>query len=214
VLYGDAGSDDLLRRCGVDRARMVLVTLPDPIMARRVLRLARALNPELFILARGRRASEDEPLYRDGADEVIHETFEVGIEFIARVLRRMHVPKQEIERQVGRVRSGRYEIFRRRDFEPMPIGDIRRTLDSLRVEFLEIPAGSPLDGRPLRDAGIRETTGALVLAVIRDGEVVHSPDAWFALKAGDTMLVSGAVEQVAHVERLLESKDWSAAPAR
>jgi CPA2 family monovalent cation:H+ antiporter-2 len=214
VLYGDAGSDELLRRCGVDRARMVLVTLPDPIMARRVLRLARALNPELFILARGRRASEDEPLYRDGADEVIHETFEVGIEFIARVLRRMHVPKQEIERQVGRVRSGRYEIFRRRDFEPMPIGDIRRTLDSLRVEFLEIPAGSPLDGRPLRDAGIRETTGALVLAVIRDGEVVHSPDAWFALKAGDTILVSGAVEQVAHVERLLEDRDWGAAPAQ
>jgi K+:H+ antiporter len=213
VLYGDAGSEDLLRRCGVDRARMVLVTLPDPIMSRRVLRMARALNPELFILARGRRASEDEPLYRDGADEVIHETFEVGIEFIARVLRRMHVPKQEIERQLGRVRSGRYEIFRRRDFEPLPIGDIRRTLDSLRVEFLEIPAGSPLDGRPLRDAGIRETTGALVLAVIRDGEVVHSPDAWFALKAGDTMLVSGAVEQVAHVEKLLENKDWNPAPA-
>jgi K+/H+ antiporter YhaU regulatory subunit KhtT len=66
----------------------------------------------------------------------------------------------------------------------------------------------------LRDAGIRETTGALVLAVIRDGAVVHSPDAWFALKAGDTILVSGAVEQVAHVERLLETKDWSPAPAQ
>jgi CPA2 family monovalent cation:H+ antiporter-2 len=209
VLYGDAGSDDLLRRCGVDRARMVLVTLPDPVMARRVIRHARTLNPGLFILARGRRASEDEPLYHDGADEVVHETFEVGIEFIARVLRRMHVPKQEIERQLGRVRSGRYEIFRRRDFEPLPIGDIRQTLDSLRVEFLAIPAGSPLAGRSLKDAGIREATGALVLAVIRAGEVVHSPDAWFTLQAGDTMLVSGAVEQVAHVEALLEQQDWS-----
>jgi CPA2 family monovalent cation:H+ antiporter-2 len=213
VLYGDAGSDDLLRRCGVERARMVLVTLPEPIMARHVIRAARALNPGLFILARGRRASEDEPLYADGADEVIHETFEVGIEFIARVLRRMHVPKQEIERQIGRVRSGRYEIFRRRDFEPLPIGDIRGTLDSLRVEFLAIPADSPLAGRSLKDAGIRETTGALVLAVIRAGEVVHSPDAWFTLQAGDTILVSGAVEQVTHVEALLEKKDWGPAGA-
>jgi CPA2 family monovalent cation:H+ antiporter-2 len=203
VLYGDAGSDDLLRRCGVERARMVMVTLPDPVMARRVIRAARNMNRDLFILARGRRATEDEPLYQDGADEVIHETFEVGIEFIARVLRRMHVPKQELERQIGRVRSGRYEIFRRRDFEPLPIGDIRATLDSLRVEFLAIPASSPLAGRHLRDAGIREATGALVLAVIRDGEVTHAPDADFTLLAGDTLLVSGAVEQVSQAEALI-----------
>ena len=211
VLYGDAGSDDLLRRCGVERARMVLVTLPDPVMARRVIRAARGMNRDLFILARRRRATEDEPLYQDGADEVIHETFEVGIEFIARVLRRMHVPKQELERQIGRVRSGRYEIFRRRDFEPLPIGDIRATLDSLRVEFLAIPAASPLAGRHLRDAGIREATGALVLAVIRDGQVTHAPDADFTLLAGDTILVSGAVEQVIQAEALISPAD--AAPA-
>jgi CPA2 family monovalent cation:H+ antiporter-2 len=203
VLYGDAGSDDLLRRCGVERARMVMVTLPDPVMSRRVIRAARHMNQDLFILARGRRATEDAPLYEDGADEVIHETFEVGIEFIARVLRRMHVPKQEIERQLGRVRSGRYEIFRRRDFEPLPIGDIRATLDSLRVEFLAIPPGSPLAGRHLRDAGIREATGALVLAVVRDGQVTHAPDADFTLLAGDTLLVSGAVEQVSQAEALI-----------
>jgi len=205
VLYGDAGSEELLRRCGVERARMVLVTLPDQIMARYVIRWSRRVQPGLFILARGRRASEDEPLYRDGADEVIHETFEVGVEFIARVLRRLHVPRQEVERQVGRVRSGRYEIFRRQDFTPLPLGDVRRTLDSLRVEFLEIAADSPLVGRPLRDAGIREATGALVLVVVRAGVVIHAPDAQFTLQAGDTILVAGAAEQVAGVEEVLVS---------
>ncbi|HUD70786.1 MAG TPA: cation:proton antiporter, partial [Dongiaceae bacterium] len=213
VLYGDSSSEDLLKRCGVDRARMVLVTLPDPVMSRRVIRSARHMNPDLFILARGRRATEDQPLYDDGADEVIHETFEVGIEFIARVLRRMHVPKQEIERQVGRVRSGRYDIFRRRDFEPLPIGDVRATLDSLRVEFLALPAASPLAHRHLRDAGIREATGALVLAVIRDGNVTHAPDADFVLLPGDTLLVSGAVEQVAQAEALIDPPAPEPSPA-
>jgi len=203
VLYGDAGSEDLLKRCGIERARMVLVTLPDQVMARYVIRWSRRINPSLFILARGRRATEDEPLYKDGADEVIHETFEVGVEFIARVLRHMNVPKQEVERQIGRVRSGRYEIFRRTDMAPLPLNDVRRTLDSLRVEFLEIAAASPLVGRTLRDAGIREATGALVLAVVRDGVVTHAPEAWFTLQAGDTILVSGAAEQVAQVEALL-----------
>jgi CPA2 family monovalent cation:H+ antiporter-2 len=203
VLYGDASSEELMRRAGIDRARFLAVTLPDPVMDRSVIMTARQMNPNLFILARGRRDVPDEAFYLDGADEVIHETFEAGIEFIARILRRLNFPKQEVERQVGRARGRRYEIFRRKDFTPMPLADVRRTLDTLRVEFLEIAADSPLVGRSLRDAGIREATGALVLAVVRDGETVHSPEASFVLQALDTILVTGAIEQVAQVERII-----------
>ncbi|MBI4170040.1 MAG: cation:proton antiporter [Acidobacteria bacterium] len=203
VRYGDAGSDELLRRAGVDRARILAVTLPDHVMERAVIRRARRMNPGLHILARGRRGVEDEELYRDGADEVIHEGFEVGIEFLARILRRLNFPKQAVERQLGRLRSGRYEVFRREDFAPLPLGDVRRSLDALRVEFLEIPPESPLIGKSLRDAGVREATGALILAVVRDGRIITSPEAWFVLQEKDTILVSGAIEQVAEVETLL-----------
>ena len=211
VLYGDAGSEELLERCGIREARIALVTLPDPMMARYAIRAAHRLNPNLFIVARGRRAVEDGPLYEEGADEVIHETFEVGIEFIARVLRHLNVAKQRIEREVGHIRSGRYEVFRRRDFAPLPLADVRRALDTLRVEFLEIGKESPLAGKHLRDAGIREATGALVLAVARDETIIHAPDAEFTLQAGDTILVSGAAEQVAHVEEIVE-RGIAAAP--
>jgi CPA2 family monovalent cation:H+ antiporter-2 len=203
VRYGDASSEALMRRAGVDRARMLCVTLPDHVMERAVIRLARRVGPGLYILARGRRGAEDEDLYHDGADEVIHETFEVGIEFLARILRRLNFPKQAVERQIGRLRSGRYEIFRRTDFAPQALGEVARTLDTMRVEFLEIPPGSRLAGKSLKDAGIREATGALVLAVVRDGHSIPSPDAWFVLQEKDTILVAGAAEQVAAVENLL-----------
>ncbi len=204
VRYGDASSEELMRRAGVDRARMLIVTLPDHVMERAVIKRARRMNPGLFIMARGRRGAEYAQLYRDGADEVIHETFEVGVEFLAHILRRFNFPKQEVERQIGRLRSGGYEVFRREDFAPLPLEEVRRTLDTLRVEFLEIPARSPLVGKSLRDAGIREATGALVLAVVRDGFTIHSPDAGFVLQEKDTILVSGAIEQVALVEEILE----------
>ena len=203
VRYGDAGSDELLRRVGLDGARLLAVTLPDKVLARAVIRRARRMNPDLFILARGVRGSEQEQLYDDGADEVIHEAFETGVEFIARILRRIHVPKQEVERQVSRVRGDRYEIFRREDFAPLSLGDVRRSLHTLRVEFLEILRGSPLEGKSLRDAGIREATGALVLAVVRENNTIHSPDASFVLQDRDTILVCGAYEQVAQVEKLV-----------
>jgi CPA2 family monovalent cation:H+ antiporter-2 len=203
ILYGDANSEEMLRRAGVERAHILVATIPDHVMQRSVVRRARRLNPDLHILARGRRGAEDDDLYKDGADEVIHEGFEVGIEFLARILRRLNVPKQQVERQIGRLRSGRYEIFRREDFTPQPLGDVTRTLDAVRVEFLEIPRGCAFAGKSLRDAGIREATGALVLAVMRDGRVVASPDAWFVLQEKDTILVSGAAEQVQHVEDLI-----------
>ena len=198
----------MLKRAGVPGARTLVVTLPDHVLERAVIRAARRLNPEIHILARGRRGVEDDDLYQDGADEVVHEAFEVGIEFLARILRRLNFPKQAVERQLGRLRGGRYEVFRREDFTPLPLGDVRRSLDTLRVEFLEIPPGSPLAGKTLRDAGVREATGALILAVVRDGRVIPSPEAWFVLQEKDTILVSGANEQVAEVESLL------AAPAR
>jgi len=203
VRYGDASSEEMLRRAGLPKARTLVVTLPDHVLERAVLRVARRLNPDVHIMARGRRGAEDEELYHDGADEVVHEAFEVGIEFLARILRRLNVPKQAIERQLGRLRGGRYEVFRREDFTPMPLGDVARSLDALRVEFLEIPPGSPLAGKSLKDAGVREATGALVLAVVREGHVTPAPEAWFVLEERDTILVSGAGEQVAEVETLL-----------
>ncbi len=203
VRYGDASGEEMLRRAGLQRARTLVVTLPDHVLERAVVRTARRLNPAIHILARGRRGAEDEELYRDGADEVVHEAFEVGIEFLARILRRLNVPKQAIERQLGRLRGGRYEVFRREDFTPLPLGDVARSLDALRVEFLEIPPGSPLIGKSLREAGVREATGALILAVVREGRVIPSPEAWFVLEKKDTILVSGAGEQVAEVAGLV-----------
>jgi CPA2 family monovalent cation:H+ antiporter-2 len=203
VHFGDANSEGLLLRVGLDRARHLVVTLPDALLERAVIKRARAMNPGLFILARSRRGTEDDSFYLDGADEVVTETFEAGIEFIARILRRLNFPKQEVERQVARARGSRYEFIRRNEFAPLPLSEVRRTLDSLRVEFLEIPSGSPLVGRTLRDAGIRKSTGALVLAVVRDGAIVHNPDADFSLNTQDTILVSGAVEQIARVEEII-----------
>ncbi|HET6278436.1 MAG TPA: cation:proton antiporter [Candidatus Polarisedimenticolia bacterium] len=204
VHYGDASSEALMRRVGVDRARFLVVTVPDTVMERAIISRARAMNPGLFILARSRRGTEDENFYLDGADEVVAETFEAGIEFMTRILRRLNVPKQEVERQVAVARGRRYEIFRRADLSPLPLSDVRRTLDSLRVEFLAISSDSPLVGRSLRDAGIRESTGALVMAVVRDGQINHSPGADFTLQTGDTILVSGAIEQVARVEAMID----------
>ncbi|MGH3389914.1 MAG: cation:proton antiporter regulatory subunit [Actinomadura sp.] len=53
--------------------------------------------------------------------------------------------------------------------------DLHRQVAGLVSEQIPITSGSPYDGRPLGDTQARTRTGASIVAVVRDGEVVASP---------------------------------------
>ncbi|MBU2552290.1 MAG: cation:proton antiporter, partial [Proteobacteria bacterium] len=98
IIYGDAVNQAVLEHVGLKAARVLVVTIADPVVARRITALARALNPGLYIIARTRFLFEMKALRQIGADEVIPEEFETAVEIYARLLRRFLVPQNEVER--------------------------------------------------------------------------------------------------------------------
>ena len=58
AVFGDATRSEVLQRAGIEHARLIVVTAPEPIRARRVVELARALNPAIAIGVRTHSASE------------------------------------------------------------------------------------------------------------------------------------------------------------
>src|SRR5207248_146248 len=54
AFYGDATREEILRGLGAERARMLVVAISDPAATRRMVRVARALNPRIHIIARTR----------------------------------------------------------------------------------------------------------------------------------------------------------------
>lgn len=87
--YGDAGSDALLNRAGIERARVLVVTVSDLVAARAAIRRARALNPGIAIVTRASSRAEVQ-VHRDaGADEIIQPEYEAGLEFVLHVLGRI-----------------------------------------------------------------------------------------------------------------------------
>src|SRR5213594_4417983 len=85
AFYGDATREEILRALGVDRARLFVVAISDPAATRRLVRVARGLNPTLHIIARTRYVVEIPELARLGANVVIPEEFETSIEIFTRV---------------------------------------------------------------------------------------------------------------------------------
>jgi CPA2 family monovalent cation:H+ antiporter-2 len=71
AVFGDASQPNVLRAAHPERARLVVVALPDSGTTLAVVRAARAANPAAPILARAARSDDDETLRRAGATGVI-----------------------------------------------------------------------------------------------------------------------------------------------
>jgi TrkA domain protein len=70
-------------------------------------------------------------------------------------------------------------------------------------EQIPILSDSPYAGRPLGDTRARTRTGASIVAVVREGEVIASPRPDFPFAAGDVVVVVGTPANTAAVAALL-----------
>jgi len=78
VLVGDGTNTDTLLKAGIRRARLLILTIPDPGASRTILGVARDLNPDLDVLVRARYHRYAGPLRHLGAEAVVDEEYEVG----------------------------------------------------------------------------------------------------------------------------------------
>lgn len=73
MILGDARDPTTLRAAGIDRAEAILLTMPDEDQALEACKVARALNPGVFIVARTNFLSKGLLCRQAGADHVVVE---------------------------------------------------------------------------------------------------------------------------------------------
>jgi CPA2 family monovalent cation:H+ antiporter-2 len=195
AFYGDATREEILHALGVERARMFVVAISDPAATRRMVRVGRALNPTMHIIARTRYIIEIPELTRLGANIVIPEEFETSIEIFARVLTHYRVDRADIDRLVEQIRASHYEALRS-PAQRASLAGVVRGLPQMAAERIAIPAGAPAVGLSLADTQLRSRTGALVLSVSRGESDIATPDPRFRLAAGDVLVVVGQPSQL------------------
>jgi voltage-gated potassium channel len=171
VVRGDATSDEVLLEAGIDRARVLVTALNTDADNLFVTLTARSLREDLFIVARARVESSEAKLTQAGADRVVNPQGIGGARMAAFVLQ-PHVA----------------EFL---DFV-MHDGSLE-----FRLEEVPVPEGSPLAGKSLRDTHIRDSTGALVLALRETGgEFTTNPPPETTLSAGQILIAIGTEAQL------------------
>ncbi len=71
------------------------------------------------------------------------------------------------------------------------------------VVEIEVPEASPLVGRSLQEAGLREKTGVTVIGIARRGEELFSPNPAQRIEAEDILIVVGSEEAKEGLRRLM-----------
>jgi CPA2 family monovalent cation:H+ antiporter-2 len=97
TVYGDAARSAVLSAAGIESAKALIVTVPDPSGARAIVATARRLSPDVTLVVRTRYALNVEPLYKLGADEVVVEEYESALELAGRVLGCFGASVEEVE---------------------------------------------------------------------------------------------------------------------
>jgi CPA2 family monovalent cation:H+ antiporter-2 len=108
-IYGDASSPEILSHAALDKARVLLCTIPDYIAEELVARNALKINPKLDIVARVHRDRDIALLKSAGVSELVMPFFEASLEMIRHTLHRFGMTGTEIQYILNTLRQGQLE---------------------------------------------------------------------------------------------------------
>ncbi len=196
VTYGDATRTDVLKAAGVAHAHVVVIAISDPAATRRIVAIARQLNPEAPVIVRTRYVSEIDDLQRLGATEVVPEEFETSVQIFARVLRRLRVPRNVITVQVQLIRQKEYSLLRGVELPQQTLSQLDQILAATLTETFLLPETSPAVGVSIRDLRLRRETGVTIIAIVRNGKPLTNPPPETVLEANDVVVLVGSHAQL------------------
>jgi CPA2 family monovalent cation:H+ antiporter-2 len=206
-IYGNAASLHVLAKAGLERAKALVIALPDSMSTRLCLKRALEIAPELDVVVRANRYRDIELLYQLGGAEVVQPEFEASLEMANHLLTKIGVTTDKIERQVTTIRNSHYLQLRPEGIEEGNSQDVESATLGMNTRWYSISLTSPLVGLSIASANIRSLTGATIVAIRRDNEPqIDYPDDNTQFQVGDRCLVVGSSDEQQTFDHLIKGE--------
>jgi voltage-gated potassium channel len=180
ALHGDATSDEILKKAGVERARALVTVAASDADNLFITMSARLLNDQLFIVARAEGEQAEPKLLRAGANRVVA-PYAIGGSKVAQAVLRPAVV----------------------DF--IELATRTEHLD-LQIEETLVQPGSRLAGQTLRASRLRQDLGVIVVAVKKaSGHLLSNPVGDAVMEPGDTLIALGNRTSMDQLEEMAGS---------
>jgi voltage-gated potassium channel len=182
VVHGDGTEDRDLDRAGIARARGLVASADSDEINLFITLSAKALRPELLVVARGSDDSAGRKLKLAGADRVVQPYSTAGLQMANLIAKPQVAAFLDIVSMTGGP-----------DF---------------KLEEIQVPASCQAAGSSIRSLRVRDRTGAIIVALSKlDGtfDTTPSPDA--LLEVGDVLIGVGTNEELRALEELFAPKE-------
>lgn len=176
VLEGDATIDENLLDAGIKKAHGLVAALPSDADNVFITLTSKELNPQIVVVARASKEESENKLIRAGADKVIVPEAIGGRRMAVSILKPATVEFIEI-------------IMHNHGTE-------------IEIEEVAISSNSSLINKTLRKSQIKEQTGTMIIAIMREGEIIAAPRADEVLKSHDLLIAIGTRSQLVKLENL------------
>ncbi|MGN4821870.1 potassium channel family protein [Bacillus cereus group sp. MYBK139-2] len=179
-VHGDATEDQVLHHAGISKAAGLVAIVANDAENVFITLTARGLNDAIKIVARAEKPETEDKLKRAGANKVINPSSMAGI----------HIAKGIAN--------------------PLTVHYIDTVLygveQSFVIEEIAVGEGSILASKSLLESDVRNQFDVTILAILRNGNVIHNPTGQEKLQEHDMIIVFGSVEKLGQFEKEIQSK--------
>lgn len=181
VVEGDATTDDVLKRAGVERAAGVFAVLSSDQDNAFVALSAKGLNPKIRVVSAQKEIGVREKLFRSGADNVVNPEYIGGLRMASEMIR------------------------------PVTVGFldsmIRERGEIVRFEEVRVPPGSPFVGKTIETVKGAAGDAPLCVAILPAGAGKYeiNPPPSRPIAASDSLVMLGEVGSVNALRRKIET---------
>jgi len=178
-VVGDATEDETLEKAGITKAKGLFCSLSDDVDNLYLAVSARNLNPDLKIVARCIKASNEQKFRKAGANNIILPYEISGRRMVSSVIKPLVV-----------------------DFLDVVIHTKGQNLE-LQMEQFELKKDSPLEGQTILSSELKQKMGIFIIAIKRGEEFITTPAPDTILKASDYLIILGTSSQLSKFEKEL-----------
>lgn len=175
-VIGDATKDEILKEAGIEKAKGLVSVLSSDSDNLYVVLSARALNPDLFIIARAAEESARKKLKMAGANKVVCPYHIGGLRMAHSLLKPNVVDFWEF------ITSSEYL--------------------NVDIEEIYVSENSPYAGKTLKEAKIGKVFGVIIVGIKRqEGKIEFNPSGESYIMPGDILLAIGPPDKLELLEK-------------
>lgn len=175
AIQGDAGSGNVLRAAGIERAKALIATTTNDATNVFIVLTARKLNPNARMVARANQAENVSIFYNAGANEVILADLISG-KILAGAGVRPHVMEF--------------------------LDEVLTAGMNIDFENFAVTENSFLVGKTVGEVNLKSSAGATLLSIRRGEKHFHNPTLDMKIEKNDVLIVMGTPEQLKSMKNL------------